>query len=795
MRRRERLIAAAVVAAGFVFAILAVILHRLTLSVAISVGSLLVAAAGLYLSYLSDGHSSKLPPLEDAVQRLAALVRIRWQEEAKILGLNDPDPMQVRWELRGRDISDLRHLIFRGRPVLEGDGARVDVLAEWFLERLARRRLVILGAQGSGKSTLAVQLVLRLLEVRTSMDPVPVLLTANSWNPKAFPHFHDWLAARLGQDYPAMRAIARDMPEELVTHGKVLPVIDGLDELAPRQRAALLTTLNAALGAKDPVVLTSRTDEYADAVAEADVLTAAAVIEAQPLTAREAASYLGRCLPPNQCPRWAPVRDELRGFHDTPVGGVCATPLGLWLLRTVYIEKKNDPAPLLDRDRYPDARAIMAHLFEELIPAVIAQKRPARGNPSHPCRLWDPDKTRHWLAYLAVVLGGERDLRWWSLPEAVPTRVTTSVIVAVFGVTVALGVGQAIWLMDGDAGGGLAALILSLAGAVVLGLWSGRKVRRTSMPGHLGRELLFGLATAAAFVMVFVPVVGAMIVLTVVAVEGLHGVTTLAAGETASLELAGVVIGSVVGLVFTLGVGLEVGRQVRGTPEPGYADLRFRNRGRALARDLVGGLVFGLTFGLIVELALDVTGWELALGMALGPAGGLAFGLTKWMRSPGSEEPSRTPTSAYRNSRNLTAIVSLAFGLAFALASGLAIVGIAVPIAGLALWLLVWVAGGLGIWVAVGLAVASTHEPAWFGFVVTSRWLALKGELPWKTMGFLDDAHRLGLLRTTGAVYQFRHADFQDHLAHHPDVPGKVGPSRQVPSVLRGDGGPRGSAA
>jgi hypothetical protein len=36
-------------------------------------------------------------------------------------------------------------------------------------------------------------------------------------------------------------------------------------------------------------------------------------------------------------------------------------------------------------------------------------------------------------------------------------------------------------------------------------------------------------------------------------------------------------------------------------------------------------------------------------------------------------------------------------------------------------------------------------------------------------MDFLDDAHRLGLLRTVGPIYQFRHADLHDHLAaHHP---------------------------
>jgi hypothetical protein len=31
-------------------------------------------------------------------------------------------------------------------------------------------------------------------------------------------------------------------------------------------------------------------------------------------------------------------------------------------------------------------------------------------------------------------------------------------------------------------------------------------------------------------------------------------------------------------------------------------------------------------------------------------------------------------------------------------------------------------------------------------------------------MDFLDDAYRLDLLRTTGPAYQFRHAEFHDHL-------------------------------
>ena len=64
-----------------------------------------------------------------------------------------------------------------------------------------------------------------------------------------------------------------------------------------------------------------------------------------------------------------------------------------------------------------------------------------------------------------------------------------------------------------------------------------------------------------------------------------------------------------------------------------------------------------------------------------------------------------------------------------------------------------------------GLVVGPVQGPAWVGYVVISRWLAFRGKLPRKIMGFLDDAHRLGLLRTVGSVYQFRHAELQDHLA------------------------------
>ncbi|MER6005263.1 hypothetical protein ABT120_42425 [Nonomuraea angiospora] len=65
-------------------------------------------------------------------------------------------------------------------------------------------------------------------------------------------------------------------------------------------------------------------------------------------------------------------------------------------------------------------------------------------------------------------------------------------------------------------------------------------------------------------------------------------------------------------------------------------------------------------------------------------------------------------------------------------------------------------------------AAAAGHHHAWMAYQIATARLALAGILPRALMSFLDDAHRLGLLRTVGPIYQFRHAELQDHLATLP---------------------------
>ncbi|MFD4502800.1 NACHT domain-containing protein [Streptomyces sp. NPDC058457] len=78
-------------------------------------------------------------------------------------------------------------------------------------------------------------------------------------------------------------------------------------------------------------------------------------------------------------------------------------------------------------------------------------------------------------------------------------------------------------------------------------------------------------------------------------------------------------------------------------------------------------------------------------------------------------------------------------------------------------------AGGVAImfsWLLpIGLMLGLARS-MWLTFLVARIRLAVAGRVPWRLMSFLADAHkRRGVLRQAGAVYQFRHIDFQRHLS------------------------------
>ena len=623
-----------------------------------------------------------------AADELAYTVLEQWEKEAKARSLDDPAPMPVRWQRTSRIRLIDRSVNLTPGAFAEVEGFSVGEPASLVSEfrRMRRRRLVILGGPGSGKTTLAVQLVRELLRTRSAegnqREPVPVLLSVAGWNTDAYHDLSDWVTARLAHDYPSLRdlALGPAMPEVLTRSHMILPVLDGLDELPTSAQTAVISALRR-LSDDDQVILTSRTDEFERAVAEAGaVVTSAMVIEPEPLTADESADYLEARLPPEPGPIWEQIIASMRSEHTpdsaslTSVTELVTSPLNLWLLGTVYTAPHADPAPLLSR--FANAAALRAHLFDRLIPELIMARPPSKGRADlfRPRRQYDPAQVRSWLGYLANYLSrtpargeqtGTCDFAWWQLARGTLSPRTLPRLI-----------GFTAWLAFG--------LVCALVGELAHGLVAG--------------------------------------------------------------ILAGVIGGGLAGLAAN-GVAEAWLQQT-----PGFADIRLRRR---IARTTKALTVSMLNFGVWSAIWVGgLFGFGIWRGFWLGLGVGLAAGLVESVETPARSGRASNPVSTLRADRLLNVFRGLLAGMLLVLFFGYALkLGL---IGGLAYGLI----GGL----VFGLMLGNHH--AWPAYLLATYRLAWDHHrLPRRLIAFLDDAHRLGLLRAVGPIYQFRHANFQDYLA------------------------------
>jgi hypothetical protein len=694
-------------------------------------------------------------------QRLAKAIHGELDQERKSLKLEAPRPLPVSW-----------NPVPGNSPVLaDAAGDREIVVA---YAEIWPARLVILGDAGSGKSVLVQSLALDILgknpEEKDYAKPedtdrprlseqIPVIFGLHSWEPGT--ELDEWLTSQLtGLYYVSL--LTKDLAGDLVRSRQVLPILDGFDEITPAQRAEFLELLNNESGR--PLILTSRPEEYWDCGSGSaggdsnrTVLAATEVIELTALSLHEVGAYLRdlprkrparASSPPGQplLPAWDPVVTMLlretppvRGSKKTiaSLREALSTPLMVAIARDVH--RYENPAELL-KQKFQTRRDAEKYLLDGFVPAIYAG---ASGDRSR----WTAEqskqveKAERAFSYLAAHLQGPEGKRpkgiaWWEFGGTDRKSAMKRAILC------GLAAGLVMMVANGIA------TFLAVVG-----------VGRLSVSPVQGVVLVLGnsMAIAVAF--------------------GL--VNCLAAWHAEDW------------VIQPSWVGLSV-PWLRGN-----RTVDNRNLARELGFGLVGGSVGGsvamlglLLSSLLVSAigggpsAASATtaspGWPAMLLAALGMT--LIFGVTAGnvavLQAPVEIESAGGPLELLATDRRLAlgggAVAGVMSGAAVGCLIGLEqgpLVGLGYAAVGCAT---VWLGGAISV-------------TAWGQWLIRGRLLLpLTGELPWRTCAFLRDAHVRGVLRQSGAFYQFRHSLLQDLYAtprgSAPTLPGSTPSSATAPA-------------
>ena len=241
----------------------------------------------------------------------------------------------------------------------------------------AGKALLILGEPGAGKTTLLLELARDLLD-RAAQDEyhlIPVVFHLSSWAEQRFA-LADWLVDELNKRYDVPRTLAQTW----VDAGLILPLLDGLDEVATDHREACVETINAFLHAHGlvPLVVCSRRADYAALTVRLRVPSAVLI---QALRRPQVQNYVeqaGAAL--------VGLRTALQ--HDESLWELLNTPLMLSIAAFAYQGRSADEIPA-----FGTREASRVQLFAAYTDAMFHR----RGTATPYTR----EQTEHWLTWLA----------------------------------------------------------------------------------------------------------------------------------------------------------------------------------------------------------------------------------------------------------------------------------------------------------------------------------------------------------------------------------------------------------
>jgi hypothetical protein len=790
---------------------------------------------------------------DSGLERLAKIVLEQWNEEYENRTFNDPAPqyrdiraswsaaddsLTVGWDAlidlardapAGQDRDPLRWAVSpQGLSGLDEEDLR------GILDKVPTGWLVVLGGSGSGKSMLMLRTVREIINHRKNGDPVPVFLPMTSWNPKK-DGLRTWLEKQLLIDYPGLGAsvVAGDkratLLAALLDEQKIMPVLDGLDEMPVTARVEAINQLNRAFSADARplrLVVSCRTDDYRRAVLglpeepgwKPNPLVAAAAIELHNLDPDKVSYYLTRR---GQDKRWAGVDEQLRDGGG--LGQALNTPLYASLASEIYNpsrqderSKRRDPKELC---ALPGEQAVHHHLLDEFIPAVYADEQAelderAAEEYAEPKQL----PAERWLMFLADYMTRGRkepatSLEWWDLRGLAPSWLVPVLLGVVCGiasgVAAATGTHVGVGIGIGFGTGMLIAVAIGITffearrrrdvgrlsrGRLTELAFNRRYKRRRPGPGMAGGLLgavIGGVGAGIAgkyhighqaSLFSGVPEALGMALGAGASTDFVGGFVGVLFGAFAGGYLAAVGLGPPAGVVNGLGVGVAVALVIArvGRHKPSKTRPQWDKE-----IGIPGGCVVGLAIGAIVWREVGVT-YGVVSGVLMAALAAAPFGLRH-----ADEDLDHVPSPGHALARDSKAfwITALSAGLAAGAAGFLGGSMTSIfEVHGKANAASI-VADGLGIGIASGLVVGLTfgiYHAASPEFRVITAFMAIRGKTPWRFRRFLDEAYRLTVLRQSGAAYQFRHTELQRRLADRyesrRDKPAADSPAAGAPS-------------
>ena len=243
--------------------------------------------------------------------------------------------------------------------------------------------LLILGDLGAGKTTTMLDLAKSLLEKaeQDTDEPIPVIINLSSWK-NLRQSMSEWLIEELNSKYK----ISKDIFRKCLKNKRLLPMLDGLDEVKPEFQESCIDAINLWLNddlCPLCIVICSRQEEYANHQTQLN-LNGAILLES--LTDNQIQSYLTNV---NRNELWEILQSNPELLE------LVRTPLLLSITILSYSELFLD-----EWHKQNSTKNLIKLLLDAYIQAMFIRKFEHISYEKR--KLPSADQTKYWLKFLAL---------------------------------------------------------------------------------------------------------------------------------------------------------------------------------------------------------------------------------------------------------------------------------------------------------------------------------------------------------------------------------------------------------